>query len=191
MEYERGYASRPHMGHSDPRDNRSRRERMDGFLSGYGTPDDFTQERHNDVSPPRDTYEGRPGHGRVYRTAEYARPRAHPNDRQCNRTQQEDSITWTNGGETSGISMRAARQYHVDSIDGEDTTRPRVVKVSRKSLHEESLNPPINRNIFETDPSDRVEEIQDSPLWGLGLLTQVAHAGFNSDIDEVPGTELN
>ena len=51
------YPMRDHRGQSDPRDNRYRRERMDGFLNQFGTPDDFSQERHHDVSPPRDTYD--------------------------------------------------------------------------------------------------------------------------------------
>ena len=146
-----GFSIRQHIGQSDPRDNRFRRERMDGFLNEYGTPDDFSQEQHNDVSPPRDTYErysghdGRSGHPYQYRATEFARPRAHPNDR-ANRPDRKEALTWTGDGENSGISMRVARQYHMDGIDGvvEEET-PCVVKVSRKSLHEE----PLNCNIYD------------------------------------------
>ena len=85
--------------------------------------------------------------------------------------------------------MRAARQYHVDSIDEVTKETPRAVKVSRRSQNEET----VNRNIFDSS-SERVEETQEAPLGGLGLLTQVAYADYGSDpdeVDEIPGTEQN
>ena len=111
-----GDPMRDHMGRSDPRDNRYRRERMDGFLNQFGTPDDFSQERHHDISPPRDIYDrvfsGNDDRaGRPIRATKHARPRTHPNDRTnrpANRPDREEALTWTDAGENSGISMRAA-----------------------------------------------------------------------------------
>ena len=85
--------------------------------------------------------------------------------------------------------MRAARQYHVDSIDEVIEETPRAVKVSRRSQNEES----VNRNIFDAG-TERVEETQETPLGGLGLLTQVAYADYDSDakeVEETPGTDQN